>query len=129
MPTKEQLFEKLNEVIDPELGVGIVDLGLVYDVRQEDGHVEVEMTLTSGGCPAGPQLTQMVKDALVDVAKEVDVEIVWDPAWTPKRIKPEVAAILGIDPTAELSEAASGVDYEDHEGHEHGAGTDDLHSI
>lgn len=124
MQTKEQLFEKLNEVIDPELGVGIVDLGLVYDVRQEDDHIEVEMTLTSGGCPAGPQLIQMVKDTLIDVAKEVDVEIVWDPAWTPKRIKPEVAAILGIDPNAVPDEA----EHTDHDGHDH-TGTDDLHAI
>lgn len=119
--TKEELFEKLNEVIDPELGVGIVDLGLIYDIRQEDDYIEVEMTLTSGGCPAGPQLIQMVKDALMDVAKEVDVEIVWDPAWTPKRIKPEVAAILGIDPNA--SPDAS------HEGHDYGTADDDLHAI
>ena len=109
--TKEQYFEKLNEVIDPELGVGIVDLGLVYDVREDDGRVEVEMTLTPSGCPAGPQLIQMVKDALFEPGKEVDVEIVWDPAWTAKMIKPEVAAILGIE--------------EDHSGHDH----EDLHPI
>lgn len=122
--TKEQLFEKLNEVIDPELGVGIVDLGLVYDVRQDEGRVEVEMTLTSGGCPAGPQLIQMVKDSLSDVSSEVDVEIVWDPAWTPKRIKPEVAAILGIDPNA-----APQAEHSEHDGHDHSTGIDDLHAI
>lgn len=109
--TKEQYFEKLNEVIDPELGVGIVDLGLVYDVREDEGRVEVEMTLTSGGCPAGPQLIQMVKDALLDSGHEVDVEIVWEPAWSAKLIKPEVAAILGIE--------------EDHSEHGH----EDLHPI
>lgn len=104
--TREQLMEKLNAVIDPELGVGIVDLGLVYDVRQDGERAEVEMTLTSGGCPAGPQLIQMVKDALSDVAQEVDVEIVWEPAWTPKMINPEVAAILGIDPNLSTSSDA-----------------------
>lgn len=123
--TKEELMEKLNEVIDPELGVGIVDLGLVYDVRQDGDHAEVEMTLTSGGCPAGPQLLQMVKDALVDVASEVDVEIVWEPAWSPKMIKPEVAAILGIDPNA----AADTAEHADHEGHDHAAEGDELHPI
>lgn len=122
--TKQQLMEKLNEVLDPELGVGIVDLGLVYDVRQEGEEIEVEMTLTSGGCPAGPQLLQMVKDALVDVAKEVNVEIVWDPPWTPKRIKPEVAAVLGIDPTA-----APAAEHREDESHDHQHDPNELRPI
>lgn len=112
-------MEKLNEVIDPELGVGIVDLGLVYDVVQEGDHIEVEMTLTSGGCPAGPQLIQMVKDALVDVATVVDVEIVWEPVWGPQLIKPEVAALLGIDASAPAHDESQPHDHPHDDGHGH----------
>ena len=83
--TKDYLLGALENVIDPELGVDIVNLGLVYDVElSEDGFCVVTMTLTSMGCPMGPQIVQMVKTALYELpeVEEVDVKIVWTPVWS-----------------------------------------------
>lgn len=90
----------LRQVKDPEVGLNIIDLGLVYDVdvNAESGHVKVNMTLTSPGCPAGGQIlgeTDQVVRSL-DGVNEVDVELVWEPFWTPERIDPKVRAFLGF---------------------------------
>ena len=89
-------YHILNQVIDPELGVGIADMGLIYDVYEQDGTVSVKMTLTSMGCPAGPELTTDVDGILrlEDNVKDVEIEIVWEPAWTPDMMKPEIKAML-----------------------------------
>ncbi len=86
----------LNEVIDPEAGVGIVDMGLIYDVIEENGVVKVTMTLTSMGCPAGPQLTTAIDDILrvQSHVKDVEIEVVWDPPWTPEKMNPEIRQML-----------------------------------
>lgn len=78
--------ELLHEVIDPELGVNIVDLGLVYDVAVSDaGEVDIEMTLTTPGCPLGGYIEDEIRDCLAHVPRitRVRVELVWDPPWDP----------------------------------------------
>ena len=88
----------LRQVKDPELDMNIVELGLVYDVEVDDGAVRVRMTLTSPGCPAGPMITNDVYRVLraLEGVKDVNVEIVWEPYWTPERIDPKVRALMGL---------------------------------
>ena len=92
------LIEALKEVIDPELMVNIVDLGLVYDVAQEDAKVSVNMTLTSPACPVGPQIVQQAKMALerLDDVEEAEIKLVMSPPWTPERMTDEARDQLGI---------------------------------
>jgi len=98
MATDVELIEALKEVIDPELMVNIVDLGLIYDVSQEEGKVEVDMTLTSPTCPAGPQLIQQSKMALEKLkdVDEAEIKLVMSPPWTPERMTDEARDELGI---------------------------------
>ena len=93
----EQVRNALRDVIDPELGINIVDLGLVYDVEVDDGAARVTMTLTSPGCPAGGQLLGGAKDAAetVEGVSEAVVSLVWKPFWTPEKMDPKVRAMLG----------------------------------
>ncbi|MBI3015926.1 MAG: metal-sulfur cluster assembly factor [Candidatus Tectomicrobia bacterium] len=86
--TNETVLEALKKVVDPELGLNLVDLGLIYEVQVEDGKVRVEMTLTTPGCPLHDSLTQAVYRVLygLEGVKELNVEVVWDPPWTPERI-------------------------------------------
>ena len=99
MITEEAVQKALRNVKDPELNLSIVDLGLVYDVAVDaEGDVDIKMTLTSPGCPSGAEIVgdaqRVVK--LLDGVKDVDVEIVWEPFWTPERIDPRVRAYLGL---------------------------------
>jgi len=96
--TPEIVRKALRSVKDPELGLNIVDIGLVYDVTvSEANDVLVKMTLTSPGCPSGPEI---LEDARL-VAEQVEgvnsaaVELVWEPYWTPDRMDPRVRAFLG----------------------------------
>jgi metal-sulfur cluster biosynthetic enzyme len=92
----EQARRALHGVVDPELGLDIVDLGLVYAIREEGGGVAVEMTLTTPGCPVSESLpvdATRVLEAVLGVPVRVDV--VWDPPWTPDRIDPGAAPTLG----------------------------------
>ena len=96
--TPDYLRKALRGVKDPELNLNIVDLGLVYEVDVDpEGDVTVKMTLTSPGCPAGPEIVNDVNQTLQDLegVKSVDVEIVWEPYWTPEKIDPRVRAFLG----------------------------------
>lgn len=100
---EEKVHEALKQVIDPELFVNIVDLGLIYKVdvaEQDDGksNVDVEMTMTSPACPAGPQLLAQSKDAVgrLEGVGEVDVRLVMDPPWTPDRMTDDARDQLGI---------------------------------
>ena len=95
---EENARAALRQVKDPELDMNIVELGLVYDVEINDGAVQVRMTLTSPGCPAGPMITNDVYRVLraLDGVKDVNVEIVWEPYWTAERIDPKVRALLGL---------------------------------
>ena len=87
----------LRQVKDPEVGLNIMDLGLVYDVEVEEGAVRVQMTLTSPGCPAGGQILGDADSAIraLEGVEEVDIELVWEPFWTPERIDPKVRSFLG----------------------------------
>ena len=93
-----QVREQLKNVIDPELGLNIVDLGLVYDVEVEGGQATVTMTLTSPGCPAGGMIMAGAQEAArsTDGVDDADVKLVWKPFWTPDRIDPDVRAALGF---------------------------------
>ena len=88
----------LRQVKDPELDMNIVDLGLVYDVEIGEGDVRVSMTLTSPGCPAGPMITNDAYRVLhaLDGVKDVNIDIVWEPYWTPERIDPKIRALMGL---------------------------------
>ena len=87
----------LRQVKDPEIGLNIIDLGLVYDVEVEDGEVHIKMTLTSQGCPVGPQIMGDADQAarMLDGVTGVEVELVWEPFWTPEKIDPKVRSFLG----------------------------------
>ena len=86
----------LNTVLDPELGIGVVDLGLIYDIEEKDGHMNVTMTLTSMGCPVGPSLMRSVQTELERYlgAEEVTVNLVWEPVWSRQMIDEDVRAML-----------------------------------
>ncbi len=88
----------LRQVKDPELDMNIVDLGLVYDVEVDDGQVRINMTLTSPGCPAGPMITNDIYKTVraIEGVKDVDIDIVWEPYWTPERIDPKIRAMMGF---------------------------------
>lgn len=96
--TEASVRELLRAVKDPELNLNIIDLGLVYGVEVEDGNVRIEMTLTSPGCPAGPQIMNDIHKTLrtVDGVKDVDIDIVWEPYWTPEQIEPKIRAMMGF---------------------------------
>jgi len=96
--TGETARQALRTVKDPELNLSIIDLGLVYDVDVEDGAVHIRMTLTSPGCPAGPQIMNDIYKALrpMEGVKDVDIEIVWEPYWTPEQIDPKIRAMMGF---------------------------------
>ena len=89
----------LRKVKDPELNLNIVDLGLVYDiVADETGKVDVDMSLTSPGCPAGPQIMGDVEKAAKAVpgVTHLALNLVWTPMWSPERIEPRVRAYMGL---------------------------------
>jgi len=97
--TKDDVIEGLKNVYDPEIGINIVDLGLVYDTEIADnGDVLVTMTLTSLGCPLGPVIMQEVNNALKDLPGigETDVKLVWSPPWSPENMSEEAKDELGI---------------------------------
>ena len=100
MPTEEQLRGALRPIQDPEIHLGILDLGLIYGVQSEpNGTVRVRMTLTSPACPVGPLLQAQVHAALLKLAgvKEVKVDLVWDPQWDPRTMATdEIKMELGL---------------------------------
>lgn len=88
----------LGEVLDPELGLDVVSLGLVYDVRDDPARarVHVEMTLTTPGCPVSEQLPYQAAEMLRRNGIDAEVVVVWDPPWSPERMTPEALARLGF---------------------------------
>ena len=98
MITSDEVRTVLRRVKDPELNLNIVDLGLVYEIEvAEDQSVHVEMTLTSPGCPSGPEImseAQRVIEGMEGVGP-VDIELVWSPYWTPEKMDPRLRAFLG----------------------------------
>ena len=98
MPTRDEVFEALRQVEDPELGIDIVDLGLLYDAEIEGSKVKVIHSLTSMGCPAGPMIQDDIRSvvsSLPDV-DDVEIELTWDPPWTPDKMSEDAKFILGI---------------------------------
>ena len=89
--------DALKSVMDPEAGLNIVDLGLVYDLVLEDGRLVASITFTTEACPVGPRLAEEAERALAAVAGSIPVEvrITFDPPWTPERITPDGRALLG----------------------------------
>ena len=98
MPTKEAVVEALRQVEDPELGMDIVELGLLYDVELEGPKAHVTYTLTSIGCPVGPMIQEQIREfaAQVPGVEEVDAELTWDPPWSPERMSDDAKFILGF---------------------------------
>ena len=97
--TREEVREGLKQVYDPEIGINIVDLGLVYDADiSESNDVDVTMTLTSMGCPLGPVIIQDVQQAVgkLGEAGDVRVRIVWSPPWSPALMSEDAKDELGI---------------------------------
>ncbi|WP_238588148.1 metal-sulfur cluster assembly factor [Gemmatimonas phototrophica] len=88
----------LRRVKDPELNLNIVDLGLVYDITVEDSVVRVDMSLTSPGCPSGPEIMGEAEQQLRTLPGVTDVQmnLIWSPPWTPERIEPRVRAYMGF---------------------------------
>jgi len=99
MPTSEQVFDELKQVYDPEIPVNIVDLGLVYSVDIEGNGCKVVMSLTSRACPSAQEIPDVMKRRILAMEgiETADIEVVWEPQWTPQMITEEGRKILGID--------------------------------
>lgn len=97
MLTEENVMNTLRSVIDPEIGLNIVDLGLVYDIIIEEAMITVTMTLTTPGCPMHSSITGWVENQvkLLEPGYEVFVNLVWEPAWTPEKMSDEAKQSLG----------------------------------
>jgi metal-sulfur cluster biosynthetic enzyme len=98
MVTREDVVEALHGVEDPELGMDIVELGLMYDVEVADSTVRITYSLTSMGCPAGAMIAEGIVDAARGVpgVSEVEAELTFDPPWTPDRMSDDAKFILGF---------------------------------
>jgi metal-sulfur cluster biosynthetic enzyme len=98
MPTREDVFEALKVVEDPELGMDIVELGLVYDVEVEGPKVHVTYSLTSMGCPVGPLIEQQIAETVSEMpgVEEVEPELIWSPPWSPEKMSDDAKFILGF---------------------------------
>ncbi len=98
MPTEEAVTEALTNVIDPELGLDFVELGLIYDVEIDGGDVAVTFTLTSPGCPIGPQVSEQIEEFVgeVDGVESVRSNMVFSPPWTPERMSEDAKFALGF---------------------------------
>ncbi len=97
-PSVDQVKLALRKVKDPELNLNIMDLGLVYEISVEGPLVLIDMTLTSPGCPAGPQIMNDVERAIKALpgVERVAINLVWQPFWTPDKIEPRVRAYMGL---------------------------------
>ena len=96
---KDRILEALEMVIDPELGIDIVNLGLVYEIRfNQDGHTEIDMTLTTMGCPLADLLTDQIHDAMRDIPEvtKTEVKLFWYTAWTVYKMSRYARIALGI---------------------------------
>lgn len=98
MVTEEQVLKALKNCYDPEIPINIVDLGLIYDIRINDGQVQVKMTLTARGCPMHSSIKQCAVEHLQAIpgVNDVEVEFVWDPPWNRDMISEEGKKTLGL---------------------------------
>ena len=106
MATIDEVFGQLKQVFDPEIPVNIVDLGLIYDVKLDGAICRVKMTLTSQACPEAKTIPDVVRRRVSSLqgVDSTEVEVVWDPQWTPQLISPEGRKVLGIDDGGEGDE-------------------------
>ncbi len=98
--TKEVLYKELRQVVDPELHINIVDLGLIYDITvDEQQKVHIDMTLTSPACPYGPMILYNVRFVMKNSFNkdDVDINVVWDPPWSAEHMSEEARLELGYD--------------------------------
>ena len=98
MPTRDEVMDALRVVEDPELGMDVVELGLVYDAELVGTTVFVKYSLTSLGCPVGPLIEQQIREAVAALPgiEAVETELTWDPPWTPDRMSDDAKFILGF---------------------------------
>jgi metal-sulfur cluster biosynthetic enzyme len=98
MTTEENIYKALESVIDPELGLPITDLGLIYDVTMQDKRADIKITLTSMGCPLAGVITEQCQQVAlkVDGVEEAKIEIVWDPPWSVDMMSDEARMHLGM---------------------------------
>ena len=98
MPTVEAVEEALTNVIDPELGLDFVELGLIYGIEVDGDHVHVTFTLTSPGCPIGPQVSEQIEEFVgeLDGVATVDSSMVFQPPWTPDKMSEDAKFALGF---------------------------------
>jgi metal-sulfur cluster biosynthetic enzyme len=98
MPSEKEIRKALRTVKDPELNLDLVVLGLVYDIRIDDAHVGITMSLTSPMCPVAGQIVEDAKRAVesVDGVESADVELTFEPLWSPARMDPIIRASLGL---------------------------------
>ena len=95
----EEIQEALRDVFDPEIPVNVLDLGLVYDIQLNGNHVYIQMTLTAPGCGMGPYIAQNAEWRIAEIEgiDEVEVDMVFDPPWTPEMITEDGKKLLGLD--------------------------------
>ncbi|MCI5871904.1 MULTISPECIES: metal-sulfur cluster assembly factor [Streptococcus] len=96
---KDRILQGLETVIDPELGIDVVNLGLIYEIRfEDDGATEIDMTLTTMGCPLADLLTDQIHDAMKEIPEvtKTEVKLVWQPAWTVDKMSRYARIALGI---------------------------------
>lgn len=97
MVTQDQVYARLKTVMDPELYVNIVDLGLIYSVTVSQGHIKITMTLTTPGCPLAPEIDRLVREAIKPLGEYViELDLVWEPAWSKDRMSEEARLQLGM---------------------------------
>ena len=97
MITKQLVFDKLKTVMDPELHIDIVSLGLIYEAEVKGNKIKVTMTLTTPGCPLAPEIDRLVREAIKPLGEyEIELELVWEPAWTKDRMSEEAKLQLGM---------------------------------
>jgi metal-sulfur cluster biosynthetic enzyme len=96
-PTPEDVMDALTNVIDPELGLDFVELGLIYGVEVNDGNVNVTFTLTTPGCPIGPQVTEQIEEFVgeLDGVKTIESQMVFTPPWSPEKMSEDAKFALG----------------------------------
>ena len=98
MTSAADILDALHDVIDPELGFNIVDLGLIYELTLDEGRVKVTMTMTTPGCPAQDYLCEGVAERArqIDCVADVEINLVWDPPWSPQKMSPIARDYFGI---------------------------------
>jgi len=96
--TTDQVLASLKDVLDPELGINVVDLGLIYEINSEGSKISIDMTLTNPACPMAGMIATEVEQAVRMAFEDVDVEVsfIWDPPWTLERLSPEAKQQLGV---------------------------------